>query len=120
MDNSLIWNELQVTADDMATEKSEGATEILANLSGCASRSHGGLHARNEMRQLVELLGIEERLINFFSARGENNFLVNGISSVRNFVLLFLRSGECDARQADARSDLQRELTAGEDHKFRS
>jgi hypothetical protein len=56
---------------------------------------------------VVELLGVEECLVYSFSRDGEIHFLMDSVGGVRNFFVVVLGSGEGDARETDAGSDLQ-------------
>src|SRR5579864_9281737 len=84
--DSLVRHKFDVPSRDVAAEERERASHFTTDLRGLASQVHG-LQDSTELYDLVELLGVGERIIDALPARFETSFLVNGFRRARNLLL---------------------------------
>jgi hypothetical protein len=84
--DELTWHQLDIAPGNVSAEKRESAPGFRADFCGRASKMHG-LHSSAQLCNLVELLGIHERLVDALRTRLESGLLVNSLCGMGNSVL---------------------------------
>lgn len=117
LDDSLVWEQLDVASHDVAAETRKRATHFAADV-----RWSGALHI-GEIGELGELAAVRKRFVYALAARFDDDLLMDGFRGVRNLLggdTLCRRGGRAEDASGAAKhwkqgSQAQGEVSAGKE-----
>ena len=78
LDDTLVRNKFEMSADDVSAEQRKIATNLGADSCGNGAEGFSRLHFGAQPGDLVERLGLSERVVDTLAVRFKDIYLVNG------------------------------------------